>query len=315
MTLPPLSRICFHRDYDGVVGAAMVLASAPGEVGALSPVQYRPGLHWTAQDIGAATAVVDFLYHPQAAVWVDHHDTTFGNPSDRAAFRPSPFLAFDASAPSCPAVIVRLPWFEMSRRWEGFLQWANTIDSAAYPSAKDANDLENPHILLSAVIGEARDDALLARIVRSVADREVEEVLSERGVAPIRDRVLRDEQRIRSELRSRLRVTEGVAVLDQSDLAIPYRRYLAFEAHPAVRYGIGLYMSGHDTIVSVGENPWGPRGPVNLGRVCQEFGGGGRHSTAGIPAPSRGVARELADTLAVRLNGALRETGRQAAAG
>jgi len=57
--------------------------------------------------------------------------------------------------------------------------------------------------------------------------------------------------------------------------------------------------------VSVGENPWNEAGPVHLGELCREFGGGGRRAAAGVPMSSVKLARELAAHLAERLNEAL----------
>ncbi len=292
----------------------MVLASA-GSVETLSPVQYAADLRWRDQDIGPATAVVDFPFHPQALVWVDHHDTAFANESERATFRSNGLRAFDPQAPSCPAVIATLPWFPNAPHWNEYIHWANIIDSAQYPTAQSASDLSNPHVLFAHVIVEMADDTSLADVVRGIPRFPMSDVLRMRAVASTRDRVLRDDRKIRGELRSRLQLSNAVAVLDQSDLPIPYRRYLAFETYPTVSYGIGLYRNESGVIVSVGENPWTSAGPVHLGQLCHEYGGGGRRSVAGIPTPSPQIAHELAAALVERLNAELRNAQHTAEAG
>ena len=80
-------------------------------------------------------------------------------------------------------------------------------------------------------------------------------------------------------------------------------------SRPSARYGIGCYRGDDAVIVSVGENPWGPAGPVHLGELCQGFGGGGRKATAGVPVQGAERARALAQELSARLNEAL---GREA---
>jgi hypothetical protein len=300
-----LRRLYYHRDYDGVVAAAMVHASIRMELD-LHPVQYGPNLDWTDHGLAPHSGVVDFLYHPDAALWVDHHVTTFSTDALRESFREDAFHVFAPAAASCPGVIVGLPWFSGGAHWSEYVRWADVIDGATYESPSQANDLSNPHMLLSYVIAELTEPAPLAAVVRAISRGPVGDVLELDEVRGTRARVLRDDSRIRERLSKLLRVEGQVALLDQSDLVIPFRRYLAYERYPQSRYGIGLYRDKDATIVSVGENPWNEPGPVHLGQLCREFGGGGRRATAGVPLPSVERARSLAALIAIRLNEALR---------
>jgi hypothetical protein len=155
------------------------------------------------------------------------------------------------------------------------------------------------------VISELSDPELLALVVRAISVHPASQVLDLPDVRSTVKRVLGDDMQVRQHLARLLRVQGQVAILDQSDLSVPYRRYMAYEYDPQVRYGIGLYQSRNGIIVSVGENPWSKRGPVHLGQLCREFGGGGRYATAGIPTHSAESARELAAILAQRLNHSL----------
>lgn len=305
MTCLPLRTLYYHHDYDGLVAAAMVQATTPTELD-LRPVQYEPNLNWTGRSLPPDTGIVDFLYHHEATFWVDHHVTTFASEAIRQNFRPDPFHVFAPHAASCPGVIIGLPWFDRGRHWDDYVRWADIIDGAAYESPAQANDLANPHLLLSYVIAELENPDVLAMVVRAVTLRSASQVLELPELQAIAARVLRDDARIRQRLSKLLQLRGQVAILDQSTSAIPYRRYLAYECHPQTRYGIGLYRSDDATIVSVGENPWNEPGPVHLGELCREFGGGGRRATAGVPMRSAEAARKLAALLTDRLNEALR---------
>ncbi|HLL04251.1 MAG TPA: hypothetical protein VK539_26945 [Myxococcaceae bacterium] len=302
-----LRQLYYHHDYDGVVAAAMVQAIVPSEL-ELHPVQYKPNLNWVEQSLGPSAGIVDFLYHPAAAFWVDHHATTFSTESLRQSFRPDHFHVFAPEAASCPGIIVRLPWFGGGAHWDDYVHWADVIDSANYASPAQANDLANPHILLSNIIAEIKEPDLLAALVGAMAREPASQVLELNLLQTTRTRVLQDDLRIRGHLSQRLQLRGQVAILDQSDLLIPYRRYLAYECYPGIRYGIGLYRSEDTTIVSVGENPWNEPGPVHLGHLCREFGGGGRRATAGVPMPADGNSKALATRLADRLNEALQSS-------
>lgn len=305
-SLPPLHQLYYHRDFDGVVAAAMVQATTETLLD-LRPAQYAPNLNWTAQHLAPGTAIVDFLFHPEAALWVDHHETTFATEAARTAFRADSHHVFVPSAASCPEVIAELSWFEGGEHWREYIRWASVIDGAAYESAAQANDFGNPYVLLAHVIAELADVQSLATLIRAIGRCSAVEVLETQELRASRTRLLHNDAFVRGRLDSLLRVEGAVALLDQATLDIPYRRYLAYELYPHVRYGIGLYRSGEAIIVSVGQNPWNEPGPVNLGQLCREFGGGGRQATAGVPVASVDAAKELASTLMERLNVALHE--------
>lgn len=310
IALPELHALYYHRDYDGLVAAAMVYATTTESALALHSVQYKAGLDWPRQSLGPAFGIVDFLFHPAAALWVDHHSTTFASDTERASFRPDAFHIFEPDAPSCPGVIVEQPWFAREPHWEEYVKWANVIDDAAYDSPAQANDLTNPHILLSHMIGETADDERLASIVRAIPRMAAQKVVKLGELVSIREKVLLDAAWMRANLGRLLALRGQVAMLDQASLHTPYRRYLPYERYPESRYGVGLYRSEDGVIVSVGENPWSTPGPVHLGELSREFGGGGRRSTAGIPTHSVEQARELAEMLVDRLNDALKTEGR-----
>ena len=40
-------------------------------------IDYAMRANWLSQTLHSCSAIVDFLYHPQAAFWADHHSTTF----------------------------------------------------------------------------------------------------------------------------------------------------------------------------------------------------------------------------------------------
>jgi hypothetical protein len=301
MDFPALKKLYYHRDYDGIVAASMVQATAQARL-EMVPVQYAPNLVWTERRLARGTAIVDFLFHPDADLWVDHHETTFRRESDRLAFQPDPFHTFVPTAPSCPAVIATLPWFTNTARWAGYIDWANIIDGAAYESAAQANDLCNPYVLISYIVAELADVDVLAALIRGIGNLVAEQVLALQELRAIRTKILATDASLRARFAEMLRRIGDVAVLDQSEIDGPYRRYLAYERFPDVRYGIGLYRAGEHVIVSVGENPWNRGAGIHLGDLCKEFGGGGRRSTAGVPVASVDAARQLASVIVDRLN-------------
>jgi len=295
-----LRRLYFHHDYDGVVAAAMIQANVTHKL-ELQSIQYQPSLNWVEKYIEAGTGIVDFLYHPDAALWIDHHPTTFSNPSVQEKFQPDQFHVYAPNAASCPQVIVKLPWFEYQERWAEYVTWANIIDSAAYESAAQANDLTNPHLQLSYVIAAISERKIFADLVEAITHLTISEVLDSNAIKMVTLRVKKEEVERRDLLAKLIQPIGLLTFLDQSEFSMPYRRYLAYDLYPQTRYGIGLYRSESAVIVSVGENPWNKSGNVDLGKLCREYGGGGRPTTAGIPTSSPQAAREMAQIIIKRL--------------
>jgi hypothetical protein len=65
MILPQLADLYYHRDFDGVVSAALLLALSPQKPD-LHPVNYDISSQWSSMKFRRPTGVVDFLFHPDA---------------------------------------------------------------------------------------------------------------------------------------------------------------------------------------------------------------------------------------------------------
>src|ERR1035438_6379804 len=99
--------------FDGVISAVLAceyLERKYGQkTGQIIPVNYSSRATWTSHPLAKPAAVVDFLYHPDADFWADHHQTTFITPELEAQFRgqASSNLIYDADASSCAELIWR----------------------------------------------------------------------------------------------------------------------------------------------------------------------------------------------------------------
>ena len=105
-------RIHYHRDFDGMVSAAVlaeILREVRGEQRLTwSSVNYDQRKDWDDFSRGERFAIVDFHFHPRAEYWFDHHPTTFLAPELRAQYRPTERWRWDPGSPSCPPLILRL---------------------------------------------------------------------------------------------------------------------------------------------------------------------------------------------------------------
>src|ERR687894_646492 len=82
----------FHSPcFDGIVSSVLALDFLEGSqhwtFDQLQPVDYDSRTNWLSKPPRKPFAVVDFLYHPDAECWADHHQTSFLEPSLKELFR------------------------------------------------------------------------------------------------------------------------------------------------------------------------------------------------------------------------------------
>ncbi len=304
---PPEIQIDFvhhHDDFDGVVAAAM-LCAWQGRPLATMPVTYTARESWLSTKMQPRTAVVDFLYRDDVALWIDHHDTSFSTEDQKRLFHPDAFHIWDRSALSCPSVIIARPWFSpaLRRRFALWTRWADVVDSARYKSPAEAMDLRSPYLRVAASVPLWVHTATASGVVNAIAQGNVRDVLGLPQVSAAAAAIARDRETVRRRAHHRVSPTGRVAYLDQGHLSAAYNRYLPFVLAPSSRYAVAIYAAQPGWVVSVGENPWNrPVVRRNLGELCKQYGGGGRAATAGVPVHALSGARSLAEVLVEELD-------------
>lgn len=313
-------KVFFHDGcFDGVSSTAMFARfyrDAVDGAAALSPV----GLAHTVGDPFANVAFdatdhacVDFRYSPAPAMrwWFDHHATAFQPAALRDVFQQRALAThiFDPQAPSCAGLIARA----LAERWSWqppphlreLAEWADRVDSLAYPSAAAATSLEAPAQRLSVYLSSAASSADTARLATLLVDRSLAEVAALPEVVAAAAKVAAEREQTLAALR-RAAVRRGEVV--QLDLlAEPGRRapgLLCYLLFPDCRYAVSAVVGEQAVRISVGHNPWfGGPSAHHLGELCQRFGGGGHQAVGGVTlAPhevelGRRVLHQLVDAL------------------
>src|SRR3954469_18761031 len=138
----------FHYPcFDGLVSAALAwefLEAQKGwRVGELCPVNYTVRNTWLNGELGHPVAIVDFLYHPTADFWADHHATSMLSKEAEADYqrRRAEFpLYFDEQAGSCATLLFRHLGESLAGKphFPEMVEWAEKIDSARYASVEEA---------------------------------------------------------------------------------------------------------------------------------------------------------------------------------
>src|SRR5713226_3832465 len=68
---------CFDGVVSSVVAGDFLETNEGWSFERFCPVNYDFRANWLSAELHTPCAVVDFLYHPQATFWADHHPSTF----------------------------------------------------------------------------------------------------------------------------------------------------------------------------------------------------------------------------------------------
>jgi hypothetical protein len=282
---------CFDGLVSGVLAWDFLETNHNWTVQNVCPVNYNLREQWLSMSLGSRSAVVDFLYHPQAWFWVDHHLTSFMNDAVRENFEQRrlhvPLLYDNRSGSSALLLWNHFAKFLSERdRYKEMVDWAEKIDSAAYASvdeavlgeapalrinfslmAKDANTREYCNFLIK----ELRSKRTLADVADSyeVRMKYVQvQILNRRGL---------------EYLRSRLTTIGEIVAFDvETDENVMISRYAPYYFFPNASYSIGVTRYRDGAKITAMRNPWRNFESVPLGTIFARYGGGGHQRVASV---------------------------------
>jgi len=290
-------QLYFHAPcFDGVASAAIAAEYLSGN-GArpidLRTVDYGERERWLARSIGSNAAVVDFLYHPDALFFADHHETSFLNSAARRAFDDAADeradVFYDPSSPSCASLLVRVlrgrENFDVEP-FESLARMADIVDSADYRSVEEA-------VFPISDAGRLRDSlalnptpGYLVALVEALRSSPPDEVARRplvnercRRYQKLQDAALKQ---FGSTIRS---AADGIVLFDYDASSGPVSRYAPYLFRPDARYSLGIMRTRTGAKITSMRNPWRSFKSVPLGRIFERFGGGGHERVASVQLP------------------------------
>jgi hypothetical protein len=295
--------------FDGLISA--VLASELLEQQGWSferfrPVNYDVRGSWASERLDSRSALVDFLYHPDTLFWADHHSTTFLSDELRADYerRRNTFLLYDSASSSCALLLWRnfsASFGSESGRYREMVEWADKIDSARYTDVREAILGDAPALAIHRSLLIRADGEYCDLLIRALRKNSLEDVAQ---LQEVRDRA--KESRGLTEaglarLRSSIHLEDGGIVFfsvktGRNELV---SRYAPFYFFPQARYSVGLVRSDEGAKITAMRNPWVEFDSVPLGRMFEQYGGGGHLRvgsamfTGGGAGEAERIAREI----------------------
>lgn len=305
-SMPTRSTLYFHAPcFDGLVSAALAwdFLEARRDWTRVAPrgVDYRVSTKWLRAPRKAPFAVVDFLYHPAAAFWADHHATTFLSEELERDFRRRrrPDLVYDRRAPACADLLWRHLWTAFRYRNEHFrdmVTWAARIDAAAYRTVNEAIAGTAPALTIRLALSQVADP----RDCEAFLPWFRTETLSEIAERPtIRTSAARARRLLTSGLqrfRQAARLEDDIVVFDVDTEGAMVSRYAPYRFFPDARYSAGIMRNRGEVKVTAMRNPWRSFGSAPLGSIFRSLGGGG-HERVGSVVLKAGDARRAPEVL------------------
>lgn len=277
--------------FDGVVSAVLAseyLKRKQGiETVQFLPVDYADRQTWLARQLQKPAAVVDFLYHPDAAFWADHHQTTFLNPGLEHHFRQtcSADTLYDPDAPSCAEVIWRKSYRLLREpRFREMVSWARRIDAARYETVKDAVLGEAPALQINLSLMQDSTTDYCRALIDGLRSGTLADVAASA-------RVQRNFKKAREAILSGQELFRKAAHLEKDDIVVfsvgktgkaHLSRYAPYLEYPGARYSVGIFQTGNGAKITAMRNPWRRFKSVPLGKIFSSYGGGGHQRVASV---------------------------------
>lgn len=285
--------LAFHSPcFDGAVSAAVASDYFEGVLGfkivSLRGVNYHLRDKWLSFEPVRPFAVVDFLYHPAAEFWVDHHATTFLTEEMRHDFeaRRNSYLIYDRSAPSCAHLLWKNWGASLKERQEHYqelLLWADRIDAAHYESVEEAIQLKAPALQINLALGVSREEGFSQLLVRLFRSYSLAEVATRPEIQEPFEKGRELQAHGLQRLKEGIRLTEdGIAVFDVDEMGVLVNRYAPFHFFPQARYSAGITRKPGVAKITAMRNPWQDFPSAPLGELCAPLGGGGHQRVGSI---------------------------------
>lgn len=289
-------RILYHGNcFDGVSSAAFFTKFYRSTCDAKAEIAYTPTMHRAGnafdadQFDGDENAIVDFKYSPDPRLtwWFDHHQSAFLTKEDEAHFNAdeSGKKFLDTTSKSCCEFIARIAKEKFGFEDESMaelIHWAHIIDGALYESPAQCVELRSSALKLMQVIEGEKDPKFVERIIRSLTEKSLDEILESSEIQERLEPILKRHWETVELIKSRAVYSKGVVFFDLTDTDIDgYNKFIPYYFYPQTTYNVSVTRSHFRTKISVGSNPWSPRPRLhNIAEICEKYGGGG-HAVVG----------------------------------
>ncbi len=311
--------IYFHDDFDGVVSAVVFwdfFRKRGDKLLSFNPINYEPNLkkNWADFKFKTPFILVDFMYHPKAVWWFDHHETSFINPDWKKKYKDDDTHAFNPSFKSgCGLTLAYLKKkykYKAPRHIEYLVKWGDIIDSAGYKNAKQVVERKGPVLQWMSFLNsldrtnQKTYQARIAGIIKQLATKPIREIINQPVIAKKIKENMADIKISITAFKNSAILKNKVVFIDKTNNEISGSHFLAFYLYPKSFYSVSISKYSGYYHISAGDNPWNrARGhDINIGEIMTKYGGGGHKGIGGTEKRSKDEILKVADEVVKYLN-------------
>lgn len=300
----PATLYMHYPCFDGVVSGALAWqfleTHRHWKIECICPVNYDLRETWLSTPLQVPCAVVDFLYHPQASFWADHHSTTFLTEQARRDYeqRRGPDRLYDEHSGSCAALLWRhtAAYLGSAERYQEMVEWAERIDSASYASVEQAILGDAPALRISLSLSRGRTQEYCEFLVRQLRRGTLQQVAEHSEVAGRYEAARKkleaglqfmDAKKSSPDENNEVRLEpDGIAIFKlRPPVGATISRYAPYYFFPEARYSIGLVCSKAGSHITAMRNPWRKFQSIPLDKIFAGYGGGGHERIGSVFLP------------------------------
>lgn len=289
--------IYFHNDFDGRASAAVVLAflrSRGDEAIRYIPLDFSVKPHWASLALKKPAAIVDFLYHPDAVIWFDHHETSFIKKEWKNDVHSTPIHAWNVNYPSCCslvlATLVRRYGFKATPHFKELARWLDVVDGGNFSSALETIKIEEPALRLMHYIeafGSPRRS--LAWLIEAMSRTSIRSIVRDPRLGRFTKKLYRMRDNTFHFYEKHLQIFDRIGFLDLTGGArLLDLRLTPYYLDPKLLYFVFTKKHGDQYGIHVGANPWRRKeSKVHLGEFFRKYGGGGHEHVGAVRLPKK----------------------------
>jgi len=313
--------VYFHNDFDGRASAAVMLAflrSRGDDIEHFVPVNYYLLSQWLDEDFFRKhklfkgkrnpPIVVDFLYHPKAAWWFEHHPTTFKKEVWKKGFKPDKQHRLEPRYPSCTHLVSAALKKDFSwqppRHMAELVKWLDIIDGANYRSARQTIEAKESALQVDKFIeSKSLDKKENGRIVDLLSRFSLADIARRPEVTKAVGKIKKKDLQGIAFSKKHARMAGIVCFMDRTSTKLEFPHFALQYLFPRKLYFVR--MSHRDGLyhVNVGANPWmRKKGKVHVGELLQRFGGGGHKDVGGVEFKTKKESLDAVKTIIETIN-------------
>lgn len=283
--------IYFHNDFDGYSSAAIIfdfLNQKNLKVKSLNSINYDYKNNWENTDFKPNPIIVDFLYHPKAYFWFDHHKTTFIKKEWEKNFKKNKnkYHYFDINYASCAHLVLDVLKkdfnYKPSKNILNLVYWADIIDKANYNSPFQTIELKDQALQIDAYIDHYKKNQTMKWLIKDFSKKSLKKIASDIKIQKL---VKKEKEKINKLLKfyyKNLKIYyDKIGFIDISTKKDSLR-YAPFYLAPQIIYNITLRKFNSFYVLSIGANPWKRnKNKINIGEFLKKNFKGGGHKDVG----------------------------------